>query len=101
MSFIRFFADFVSGAVLGSSISTLLFPLNVVKQRMQSTLNTPLLSARTIFKIVWRERNGSIRGLFRGVHLNYTRLWFSRSIYEKFFLDSYFICDFENFDIST
>ncbi|VDN58415.1 unnamed protein product [Dracunculus medinensis] len=86
MSFIRFFADFVSGAVLGSSISTLLFPLNVVKQRMQSTLNTPLLSARTIFKIVWRERNGSIRGLFRGVHLNYTRsliTWgIANSVYE-------------------
>jgi len=66
-------ADFGSGAVLGASISTLFFPINVVKARMQSTLGTPFLSPAAVFRILWKERNGSIKELFRGVHLNFTR----------------------------
>ncbi|KAE9547767.1 hypothetical protein FO519_009023 [Halicephalobus sp. NKZ332] len=66
-------ADFGSGAVLGASISTLFFPINVVKTRMQSTLGTQFLSPLAVFRIVWKERNGSVKELFRGVHLNFTR----------------------------
>ncbi|KAI6173571.1 Beta-lactamase domain-containing protein [Aphelenchoides besseyi] len=67
------FADFVSGAVLGASISTLFFPFNVVKHRMQSFLGSPFQSPLAVFRIVWRERRGSLKELFRGVQLNYTR----------------------------
>lgn len=68
-----FVGDFISGSVLGASISSLFFPLNVVKQRMQSTVNTPFLTAWTTFQVIWTERNGSFRELFRGITLNYTR----------------------------
>ncbi|KAI6205275.1 hypothetical protein M3Y94_00773900 [Aphelenchoides besseyi] len=67
------FADFVSGAVLGASISTLFFPFNVVKHRMQSVLGSPFQSPLAVFRIVWRERRESLKELFRGVQLNYTR----------------------------
>ncbi|VDM15760.1 unnamed protein product [Wuchereria bancrofti] len=70
---VTFIGDFISGAVLGASISSLFFPLNVVKQRMQSTVNSPFLSAWATFQIIWIERNGSFKELFRGITLNYTR----------------------------
>uniref|UniRef100_A0A915Q7E1 Mitochondrial carrier protein n=1 Tax=Setaria digitata TaxID=48799 RepID=A0A915Q7E1_9BILA len=69
---VTFVGDFISGAVLGASISSLFFPLNVVKQRIQSTVNTPFLSAWKTFQIIWVERNGSLKELFRGITLNYT-----------------------------
>lgn len=70
---VTFIGDFISGALLGASISSLFFPLNVVKQRMQSTVNSPFLSAWTTFQVIWIERNGSFKELFRGITLNYTR----------------------------
>ncbi|VDN20730.1 unnamed protein product [Gongylonema pulchrum] len=68
-----FVGNFISGALLGAFISTLFFPVNVVKQRIQSTVNTPHVSARVMFRIIWQERNGSMKELFRGATLNYTR----------------------------
>lgn len=37
-------ADFISGGVLGASISTIFYPMNVVKNHMQSKVCTLLLS---------------------------------------------------------
>uniref|UniRef100_A0A915A7S4 Solute carrier family 25 member 51 n=1 Tax=Parascaris univalens TaxID=6257 RepID=A0A915A7S4_PARUN len=82
----HFIADFVSGALLGATLSTMFFPINVIKQRMQSTVQTPFLSGWNVFRIIWNERNGSARVLFRGVQLNFTRsllAWgITNSVYE-------------------
>jgi len=79
-------ADFLSGALLGASINTIFFPLNVIKQRMQSQLGTRFESPRRVFLLVWRERNRSLKELFRGVELNFTRsllTWgIANSVYE-------------------
>lgn len=40
---------------------------------MQSMIGSDFKSAHEIFLLVLKERNNSIKGLFRGVHLNYTR----------------------------
>uniref|UniRef100_A0A0N5APK0 Mitochondrial carrier protein n=1 Tax=Syphacia muris TaxID=451379 RepID=A0A0N5APK0_9BILA len=69
---IHFCADFCSGALLGACISTLFFPVNVVKNQMQSTVQTKFQSSWKIFFIVLKER-GSFSGLYRGVGLNFTR----------------------------
>lgn len=66
-------SNFASGALLGAGISTFFFPLNVIKHRMQSMIGSDFKSAHEIFLLVLKERNNSIKGLFRGVHLNYTR----------------------------
>ena len=65
--------DFVSGALLGSSISTIFFPLNVVKTRMQCTLGGEFISFRTVFWSIYHERNQSFSKMFRGVHINLLR----------------------------
>ncbi|GMR32033.1 hypothetical protein PMAYCL1PPCAC_02228 [Pristionchus mayeri] len=85
-SIFPFLADFVSGGILGASISTLFFPVNVVKNRMQSQLGIPFENPARVFSTVWRERNGSLKELFRGVQLNFTRsllAWgLTNSVYE-------------------
>ena len=65
--------DFVSGAVLGASISTVFYPLNVVKTRMQSRMGGDFVSMIDTYHTVFRERQYSWRKMFRGVHLNFTR----------------------------
>lgn len=66
-------ADFTSGAVLGASISTMFFPVNVVKNHMQSKVGVAYENPIRVFYEVWEERRKSIRGLYLGVHLNFTR----------------------------
>lgn len=82
--------NFVTGALLGAGISTLFFPLNVIKSVVQSQVGGPHPSLWGTFKTVHRERGG-FSGLFRGVHVNYTRSLVSwgiiNSVYE--FLQDY------------
>uniref|UniRef100_A0AC35TPP5 Solute carrier family 25 member 51 n=1 Tax=Rhabditophanes sp. KR3021 TaxID=114890 RepID=A0AC35TPP5_9BILA len=79
-------ADFASGALLGTSISTIFFPINVIKHRMQSVIGVPNLNVLQVAKLVWIERDRSIKQCFRGVYLNYTRSLFgwgiTNSMYE-------------------
>jgi len=65
--------DFISGGLLGALISTLFFPINVVKTRMQSEVGTEFLSLRSAFTLVYNERGRRISKIFRGVHMNYSR----------------------------
>lgn len=93
-------SDFLSGAVLGAFISTVFFPINVTKTHMQLVVGgefiryvillfaiffyappfraigfysaySPLTRFRAEFLRLLRERG--VRGMFRGVHVNYTR----------------------------
>lgn len=40
---------------------------------MQVSLGTPFENPFKIVSIIWKERNGSLKELYRGVHLNFTR----------------------------
>lgn len=86
--------DFVSGAFLGAFISTVFFPVNVVKTRMQSQIGGEFITFRAAFWEVFEQRNRSWKMMFRGVHINYTRSLLSWGIvnasYEvlkKYFMD--------------
>lgn len=72
--------DFISGAFLGAFISTVFYPLNVVKVRMQSQVGTPFSRLLPAFRLVLIERQYSIKKMFRGVHINYTRALISWGI---------------------
>ncbi|KAJ7351077.1 hypothetical protein OS493_036891 [Desmophyllum pertusum] len=72
--------DFASGAVLGACLSTVFFPANVVKSQMQKQLGGEFMSCVKAFTIVFNERGRSIRRLFYGVSLNYTRAMLSWGI---------------------
>ncbi|KAK6960171.1 solute carrier family 25 member 51 [Biomphalaria glabrata] len=72
--------DFICGAMLGMLISSVFYPLNVIKTQMQCKLGGPFDGIWVTFKRLWQERNGSVRGIFKGVHLNYMRSFLSWGI---------------------
>ncbi|KAF0695738.1 Aste57867_13474 [Aphanomyces stellatus] len=81
-------ADFVSGAVLGASLNTLFFPLNVAKTRMQSVYgDVRFISITEALRLTYEERGRSIAKVYRGVELNFFRSLVSWGIinaaYEK------------------
>lgn len=71
---------FISGAGLGAALSTVFFPLNVIKTRMQTRIGGPFLSMRGALQETLAERNHQWKKLFRGVHINYTRSFVSWGI---------------------
>jgi len=73
-----FQADFVSGACLGAFISTIFYPVNTTKTHMQKTLGGEFQSFLSVFRHLLRERGAW--GMFRGVHVNYTRSFMSWGI---------------------
>ena len=73
--------SFISGAGLGMVLSTMFFPLNVVKNRMMTdTIGGEFLNISTTFRTIFNERNRKWRKMFRGVHINYTRAFISWGI---------------------
>lgn len=65
--------DFVSGAVLGAALSTLFYPVNVVKNQMQKQIGGEFTGVIKTFRKVFNERGRSIRRLYYGLPLNFTR----------------------------
>ena len=78
--------NFASGAILGAGLSTLFFPLNVVKNNMQSRLGGRFFTLPAAATYVFQERGWKL--LYRGVHVNFTRSLLSwgiiNSAYEFF-----------------
>lgn len=66
------FSDFISGALVGAFVSTVFYPVNVIKTIMQVQYGPPRPSMMTVMKDTYAERR-SLRKMFYGVHLNYTR----------------------------
>jgi Mitochondrial carrier protein len=86
--------DFASGALIGAAISTLFYPINVVKTHIQTKLGGPFQPLTQVWREVSRERGGW-RKMFLGVHVNYTRALISWGVInasygllKKFFIDS-------------
>ena len=72
--------DFVSGAVLGAALSTLFYPVNVMKNQMQKQLGGDFISFWATCHVVFESRGRSVRRLFYGLTLNYTRALLSWGI---------------------
>ena len=90
----KVFLDFVCGACLGSLISTVFYPLNVVKVRMQSKVGGSHWRLVPTSVHLFRERNYSMKKMFRGVHVNYTRSFISWGIINatyEFLMKTFFI----------
>ena len=66
-------AHFVSGGLLGAFISTLFFPVNVVKTKMQSKVGGKFSGMVKTFIFIYKDRDGRVEKIYRGVHINYTR----------------------------
>lgn len=73
--------DFLSGAILGMFISTLFYPLSVVRTRMQTRApGTEFLSIVKAFNAVYSERDRKFSRLFHGCFINVLRQFISWGI---------------------
>jgi hypothetical protein len=64
--------NFVSGAILGASISTLFYPLNMAKSVMQLQIGGKFHGIYETLLQVYHERKG-VRGMYRGAGVNVVR----------------------------
>lgn len=65
--------DFMSGAVVGAAISTLLFPFNVLKTHQQRQIGGPCQAMYRSFLSIYRSSGNQMRRLYSGVHVNNLR----------------------------
>jgi len=70
--------DFFCGACTGALISTIFYPVNVTKTHMQLVIGGKHLSFLKVFRDLMRKRG--LKGMFAGVHVNYTRSFLSWGI---------------------
>ncbi|TYZ66373.1 hypothetical protein PybrP1_011477 [[Pythium] brassicae (nom. inval.)] len=86
-SSVRMLNDFICGAMLGAVISTVSFPINVARTRMQSVYGEPYIGSLEALRLTYAERGHSLSRLYRGVHMNFFRSLLSwgiiNSAYEK------------------
>lgn len=73
----RTVTQFTTGALIGVTLSTLFYPLNVVKFRMQQQLGGDYQSIVSVFMLIYRERGSKLRYIYKGVSTNSTRAFFS------------------------
>ncbi|KAH7643432.1 mitochondrial nicotinamide adenine dinucleotide transporter SLC25A51 [Dermatophagoides farinae] len=70
----QFVRKFITGALLGATISTLIYPLNVIRTRIQiQPIGTKHMTIRTAFEQLLMERIGTERSLVAGIHANLVR----------------------------
>lgn len=70
--------NFISGAFVGAFISTIFYPINVIKTKMQTHPGgSNFLSISSAARLVYEERQRSITKIYYGVHLNFTRSFIS------------------------
>ncbi|KAJ8921052.1 hypothetical protein NQ315_015848 [Exocentrus adspersus] len=74
---VRTTAEFFCGAMIGVVLSSIFFPLNVLKVAMQSKVGGPYENPFKVLLQVYRERGGKIRYIYHGVHTNCTRAFLS------------------------
>ncbi|XP_055305445.1 mitochondrial nicotinamide adenine dinucleotide transporter SLC25A51 [Sitodiplosis mosellana] len=72
--------EFLSGAFIGAFLSTLFYPLNVLKTKMQATLGIPNQSMSEAFRILYAERGSKMRNVYKGCGINGTRAFVSWGI---------------------
>eukprot|EP00041_Stephanoeca_diplocostata_P011163 m.181123 g.181123 ORF g.181123 m.181123 type:complete len:398 (+) comp18441_c0_seq15:415-1608(+) len=64
--------NFISGAILGATLSTVFYPLNVVKVRAQRQVGGHHRTLWTLFSQIYAERQ-TIRGMYAGCSTNFVR----------------------------
>lgn len=69
--------DFVTGALIGATLSSLFYPLNVIKFKMQSKVGGKFENMLKVTRCIYVERGCDIKKFYLGVNLNITRAFLS------------------------
>jgi hypothetical protein len=65
--------NFITGALLGATISTLFYPLNVLKSNMQAKVGGEYVSVYKKFRIVFESRDKQMSLFNKGINGNFLR----------------------------
>lgn len=65
--------EFVAGACIGAFLSSVFYPLNVLKVTVQSTIGGPNQRMVDIAKQIYEERGRKISNVYKGVSINCAR----------------------------
>lgn len=71
------FVNFLSGALIGATVSAIFYPLNVVKIAMQEKIGGKFENFVTVLIRIYHERGNKVRHLYHGLGTNCTRAFFS------------------------
>ena len=72
--YVNLLQDFTSGALIGAMTSTIFYPLNAVRTKMQISMpGSAPLSMLAAFRALYHERDRRFRNFYYGVHINFTR----------------------------
>ncbi|XP_073947060.1 uncharacterized protein [Choristoneura fumiferana] len=83
--FYKTLQDFLAGASIGAFLSTLFYPLNVIKIAMQCELGGPHRTIAYEFRYILRKRGSKFTNFYHGVHGNERPTYRADYIYEKAF----------------
>uniref|UniRef100_A0A336MSX6 CSON006761 protein n=1 Tax=Culicoides sonorensis TaxID=179676 RepID=A0A336MSX6_CULSO len=72
--------EFIAGACIGAFLSSLFYPINVLKVAMQSSVGGPSQKMLVVAKQIYVERGCKISNVYKGVSMNCTRAFFSWGI---------------------
>lgn len=72
--------NFIAGASIGAFLSTLFYPLNVIKINMQCELGGPHRTITYEFSYIFRKRGFRLANFYHGALLNISRAFFSWGI---------------------
>lgn len=72
--------EFSAGAIIGAVISTIFYPLNVIKVYMQSSCGGPYENSWQVLKHIYRDRGYKLKNIYKGVSINGSRAFVSWGI---------------------
>lgn len=74
---LRTVSEFICGALIGVVLSTIFYPLNVLKISMQCKVGGQFDNPLKVLFRIYKERGGRIKYIYHGVHTNCTRAFLS------------------------
>jgi hypothetical protein len=74
------FFNFLTGGLIGAFVSTIFYPMNVLKSHMQAKIGGEFLSIVNTFHILYDSRERKLSALFKGVGGNFWRAVFAWGI---------------------
>lgn len=72
--------QFCSGAVIGAFVSSIFYPLNVIKIVIQAKVGGPNENMFAVLRYIYKERGSSVKNVYKGLTMNCVRAFFSWGI---------------------
>lgn len=72
--------QFFSGAIIGAFVSSIFYPLNVMKVVIQAKVGGPHEGMFSVLRNIYIDRGRSMKNVYKGLSMNCVRAFFSWGI---------------------